>query len=503
MLNYEIKFNKNIISIFVKKMAFGFPPNYKETFSYSDFAKPQFLMLCLYACQELNWHIQYFSNKGLIAYTQNEDLKFHAQIKIVLEYDNIIIQSTSLGNEMFDSDKNKKTVHAFLEELELVKQKYNLEQLDENYEAIRENIIGENQDILQISSSTSLDIFKDIFSLFKPTKNYFFTPIILIVNIFVFVLMVVNGVNPIDPTTNDLINWGANFKPLTINGEWWRLFTCTFEHIGIMHLLFNMYALVYIGILLEPILGKVRFIFAYIITGISASLVSLWWTDINVSAGASGSIFGLYGIFLALLTTSIVEKSTRRPLLISMIIFIIFNLANGLKSGVDNAAHIGGLLSGIMIAYLMLPSLKNKSNLLLKYTSILLISMILLFSSFLVIKKIPNHFKQYDNLMNILNTNDMKSVTVFSLNDSIKTEDKMLKIKNEAISITKMNLLIIDSLQKLDVPQKMKYDLPRLKKYFDIRLLSFELYYKAVSENTTKYDDSLNYYYKILNSLSR
>lgn len=484
-------------------MAFGFPPNYKETFSYNDYAKPQFLMLCLYACQELNWHIQYFSNKGLIAYNQNEDLKFYAQIKIVLEYDNIIIQSTSLGNEMFDSDKNKKTVHAFLEELELVKQKYDLVQLDENYEAIRENIIGENQDILQISSSTSLDIFKDIFSLFKPTKNYFFTPIILIVNIFVFVLMVVNGVNPIDPTTNDLINWGANFKPLTINGEWWRLFTCTFEHIGIMHLLFNMYALVYIGILLEPILGRVRFIFAYIITGIAASLVSLWWTDINVSAGASGSIFGLYGIFLALLTTSIVEKSTRRPLLISMIIFIIFNLANGLKSGVDNAAHIGGLLSGIMIAYLMLPSLKNKSNLLLKYTSILVISIILLFSSFLVIKKIPNHFKQYDNLMNILNTNDMKSVTVFSLNDSIKTEDKMLKIKNEAIGITKMNLLIIDSLQKMDIPQKMKYDLPRLKKYFDIRLLSFELYYKAVSENTTKYDDSLNYYYKILNSLSK
>jgi len=159
--------------------------------------------------------------------------------------------------------------------------------------------------------------------------------------------MIISGVHFFMPENQSLLDWGANFKPLTLAGQWWRLFTAIFLHIGIFHLLFNMYALFYIGLLLEPYLGKARFLAAYLISGIAASITSLWWNDLIISAGASGAIFGMYGVFLSLLSTNLLDKSVKKALLTSIAIFVVYNLLNGLKqgSGIDNAAHIGGLVS--------------------------------------------------------------------------------------------------------------------------------------------------------------
>ena len=121
----------------------------------------------------------------------------------------------------------------------------------------------------------------------------------------------------------------------------------------------NMYALLYIGVLLEPILGRSRFISAYLLTGLTASITSLWWHDLTISAGASGAIFGMYGVFLAMLTTNVIEEAKRKALLTSIAIFVGYNLIYGLKGGIDNAAHIGGLLGGLVIGYASILSLKK------------------------------------------------------------------------------------------------------------------------------------------------
>ena len=113
-----------------------------------------------------------------------------------------------------------------------------------------------------------------------------------------------------------------------------------------------MYCLYSVATYLEPMLGKQRYIVAYLCSGVIASLVSLWWhTEPSNSAGASGAVFGLYGLFLAFLTTRHIPDSVRKSLLRSIGIFVIFNLAYGMKSGVDNAAHVGGLVSGFAIGY--------------------------------------------------------------------------------------------------------------------------------------------------------
>jgi rhomboid protease GluP len=172
--------------------------------------------------------------------------------------------------------------------------------------------------------------------------------------------MLISGVHILLPENQDLLNWGANFRPMTLEGQWWRLFTACFLHIGILHLLLNMYALLYVGLLLEPYLGKTRFLAAYLISGIAASMTSLWWHDFTISAGASGAIFGMYGVFLALLTTNLLDKSVKKALLTSIAVFVGYNILNGLQpnSGIDNAAHIGGLISGLIIGYAFVPSLR-------------------------------------------------------------------------------------------------------------------------------------------------
>jgi rhomboid protease GluP len=196
----------------------------------------------------------------------------------------------------------------------------------------------------------------------KPKEGYFITPIIIYINIGIFLLMTIMGLGFISFKGQDLLNWGANFKPLTTDGQWWRLLTSTFLHGGLMHLLANMYGLLFVGIFLEPLLGKSKYALAYLTTGILASVASIWWYDATVSVGASGAIFGLYGVFLALLLTKIFPPDFAKSFLISTAIFVGFNLLMGLTGGIDNAAHIGGLLSGFVIGLILYPTLKRQTE---------------------------------------------------------------------------------------------------------------------------------------------
>ena len=214
----------------------------------------------------------------------------------------------------------------------------------------------------KIGKTTKNTDLTDTLSLLVPQKNFFITPIIIHINILVFIVMVFAGLGFVSFQGSDLIKWGANFKPLTTNGEWWRLLTNTFLHGGIMHLVANMYALLFVGIFLEPRIGKTKFAWIYLICGIVASVTSLWWHDATVSVGASGAIFGLYGLFLALMLTEAYPKEFSKALLLSILVFVGFNLVLGLTGGIDNAAHIGGLLSGFVIGLFISPQLKEDAD---------------------------------------------------------------------------------------------------------------------------------------------
>jgi membrane associated rhomboid family serine protease len=212
---------------------------------------------------------------------------------------------------------------------------------------------------------TAQKAMQEFIDFLKPKDGYFITPIFIYINIGIFLLMVIMGFGFISFKGQNLLSWGANYAPLTKNGEWWRLFTSTFLHGGLMHLLVNMYGLFIMGIFLEPLLGRAKFLAAYLLTGILASVASICWHDASVGVGASGAIFGLYGIFLALLLTKIFPPVFDKSFLIGITVFFGISLLLGLTGaiiGIDNAAHIGGLLSGFVVGIILYPTLKRQNE---------------------------------------------------------------------------------------------------------------------------------------------
>lgn len=181
------------------------------------------------------------------------------------------------------------------------------------------------------------------------TPRVVVTPVIIALNLAMFVVMIAMGVNVLGGRPDDYLKFGANFGPLTTGGEWWRLLTCTFIHGGVVHLLFNLWALWDSGHLTERLYGNRWFTGIYLYAGVGGSLASLLWRNEVVSVGASGAIFGVFG---ALLAYTLRERGSIPPhmlnrLRISTSIFVTYSLFYGFAaSGIDNAAHLGGLLCG-------------------------------------------------------------------------------------------------------------------------------------------------------------
>lgn len=213
---------------------------------------------------------------------------------------------------------------------------------------MRPTVLGESSSEQPRKENVRQENYPDI------TRPAIVTPILLCVNIGIFLLMVMSGINIVHPSLNGLILWGANYKPLTLDGQWWRLVTNCFVHIGVIHLSFNMYALWCVGSVVEGYLGRPRFLSAYLLSGVCGSIVSLWWHDNVVSAGASGAIFGIYGVFIFMLLANMIKKEISKDLLGSSLAFVGYNLLYGMKAGIDNAAHIGGLIGGFIFGFVFL-----------------------------------------------------------------------------------------------------------------------------------------------------
>jgi rhomboid protease GluP len=186
-----------------------------------------------------------------------------------------------------------------------------------------------------------------------PKGDHFITSIILDLNIIVFLVMTFSGVDVFSPNSMELLQWGGNERSLVLKGEWWRLFTSTFVHAGIMHLVLNGFGLVFAAIFIEPFLGRRNYLILYILSGLCASLSSIWWHPDTVSVGASGAIFGVYGAILGLALIHAFPKESRNTLLTMIGVYVGINLIWGLTGGIDNAAHIGGLLSGAVIGAIL------------------------------------------------------------------------------------------------------------------------------------------------------
>ena len=177
---------------------------------------------------------------------------------------------------------------------------------------------------------------------------------LIVINVLVFFLLSLRG----DTESGYfMLQYGAMYEPLVTEGhEYYRLITSLFLHFGIQHLLNNMVMLGALGYQLENEIGRIKFLLIYFISGIGGNLCSLYWNVSHgeqvISAGASGAIFGLMGalLYIVAVNRGRLGRLSGRGMLIMVALSLYFGLTS---SGVDNSAHIGGLICGILITVLL------------------------------------------------------------------------------------------------------------------------------------------------------
>ena len=179
--------------------------------------------------------------------------------------------------------------------------------------------------------------------------------LLVAINVAVFVLMVVSGASPVKPTLTQLVRWGADWGPLTLGREPWRVLTSNYVHGGIIHIAFNMWCLWSLGQLAERLFDRSTYLLVYTLSGIAGSVVSLWWHPAVIGVGASGAIFGLAGAVLAVLYFGhlSISREAVKPILKSLLAFVGYNLLFGLRPGTDNSAHLGGLAGGLFLGFVI------------------------------------------------------------------------------------------------------------------------------------------------------
>jgi membrane associated rhomboid family serine protease len=182
-----------------------------------------------------------------------------------------------------------------------------------------------------------------------------FTLLIISINICTYLWMFHRGVNPVSPSVKDILDWGGNFSPLVAAGEWWRLFTSLFIHVGLIHISLNLFFLFLVGRIFERLAGHRSFLILYFGSGMLASIGSAMWQPMIVSAGSSGAIYGVMGGLLAFFFSARGKRIRQAgEESFSVKTWLFYSLILGFYSETtDNAAHICGLLGGLALGLLL------------------------------------------------------------------------------------------------------------------------------------------------------
>ena len=369
-------------------------PSYNDKLHLPGLSKTEILILALEASQKLEWNIEEVTPEGARFEVPFNMYSHGEEITFTIDPGNdgeVAVRSQSSSVQFVDYGKNRKNIQKLRETMEEIKTSLTPEELTQKAKDFEEEcnrpLTEEEKAYLEEEKKRN-----SFWSFFIPRKGFIATPILIDLNILVFIVMIASGVGIMSPSTLSLLKWGADFGPLTLTGDWWRAVTCNFIHIGAFHLLMNMYAFMYVGLLLEDLIGSRRMFMSYLLTGLCSAVFSLYMHGETISAGASGAIFGLYGIFLAFLFFHRIAKEQRKALLTSILIFVGYNLVYGMKAGIDNAAHIGGLLSGFLLGIIYVCSYKFEKADAQRTVSILGelgIFCIFLFSFLMLCKNVP------------------------------------------------------------------------------------------------------------------
>ena len=296
-------------------MAWGISPRETKIILLGDYSADHYLTLLYHAMESLGWHISYFDHDGIIAYTNISWASYSEEVSARVIKSKVYIKSECVGYQGLFTDygKNDENLALLFGEIP-VREIILSNSLPETAQKLMDSI-PENQFVqLDDPPLAGKEKLRNFGEYFTPQPKYFVTPLLIIFNIAIFVVTKV--------AFSIILTWlsgryyalhsygnaaeqaylilGFNNRAAVLHGQVWRLLTSTFLHFNLLHIIANMIVLVYIGSMIESKLGRWNFLFLYLSTGIIAGMASVIWSQATISAGASGAIFGLFGIFACL-----------------------------------------------------------------------------------------------------------------------------------------------------------------------------------------------------------
>lgn len=466
-------------------MALGWKTQYEKRLSRDGFSNWEIFVLAQRACEELDWEFLIVDEKTFTATTPTHWTLSEQIIKIVVDNDEVTFESQSESLDLYEAGRNKRNIEdQLLPAFKRAKKHVPYEELQAAANALKVEILK------QINTGSRIASERITFGL----KNHVATFTLVAINLLVFAIMAIRKVDYLNPSVADIVAWGGSLRFNVAGGEWWRLITSIFVHIGIFPLLVNMFGLYFIGLMAEPLLGKFKFLIAYLSTGVISSLVSIVWVEEGVTAGASGAIFGLYGLLLAFATTNYINKKFSKVWLIGTLAYAVFNIVMGIKNATDNAANIGGFAAGIVVGYLFY-FFHYKRNLARAggtriSIEILLLTGLLVF--FYMLKNGKDDTLRFEKEVMKLNQIELKAMTQMQQLQSKTNEEAAVVLKDSALPQWKHFQKEITKTDSYRLGDEFKHKRELLSKYAQLRVRQTELIFKSLNEGTDKYNSEID-----------
>jgi len=448
----------------------GYSPKVEKFIPLGYFSADRYLIIAMRVIENLGWKLSHISATGIIAYTNISLQSYSEEVSIRIDSNFALFKSECIGVQMLFTDygKNEQNMERFFNEFDYVE--YHLESIWEQEIDVFEQLKATQDDsYFERAPLVNKDKIKNVLYLFYPQKGYRVTPVIVLINIFFWLFCVVflniaiflyirgelGQQGDVFQLQSLYLKLGANSRDLVLKGEWWRLLTQQFMHFSFFHLFFNMYALIYIGLMVEPKLGSIKTLVVYILSGVCGGVLSVAMHTTGIMGGASGPILGMFGALLALMLCKAFEKNANKALFISTAILVAYMLINGaFTRRVDNAAHIGGLISGFVICYLLYNErpLRLGMPVVVRYmVSVLLVVLTAGFS----ILWMPNYQqKEFEKLQGDFVENSRAFNQVYYIERSFPKAQKLQIIQSSGLDKWKANQHIVKQMEKLVLDEK-------------------------------------------------
>jgi rhomboid protease GluP len=251
--------------------------------------------------------------------------------------------------------------------------------------------------------------------------------------------------------------------------------------------------------MIEPQIGKANFLGAYLSAAVVSGMTNLLWLDdATVSTGAAGAIFGVYGVFIALLSTNVIERANRPIVIVNTLIFMAYTLLTGLKPGMSNSANVAGMVTGMLIGYCLYPVLLQPEGLVRKYITLGVIILVLGGSTALAYRSLPGgDMAEYQERIREFAELNKKAIDVLYWPAGTDEKKVIREIKSISIPTLDQQIKILKKVEQLSVPEETKERARQLMKYCIYRIKVYQLKLRILegkSKDIARDENEITYY---------